>query len=63
MIKRQIVIPARFLPLLDQALDRVIERIQSGEIEDWMCDQVRPEVMMTLTVERPEPALRLERAG
>lgn len=56
-MKRTIAIPAAFLPALDAALDKLMHQIAANEVPMWAQDDAPG--WMTLTIERPEPALRL----
>jgi len=59
MITRNVVLPARYLPYLDRVLDGLLQRIEENETTDDVPRELLsddpPEVMMTLTIERPEP--------
>lgn len=59
MIKRHVVFPAKFAPYLDLVLDGLLHRIQdnatTGDIPDGLQSDDPPEMLMTLTIERPEP--------
>lgn len=63
MIRRFVQIPARYLPALDAALEKMRHQIEAGEIPEWATDDYPPEVMLSVTIERPEPVLTLRRVG
>ena len=62
MIRRTVLIPARFLPALDAALDELRGRIERGEIPDWAQDDVPESVMLQVVIKRPA-VLRLEQGA
>lgn len=60
MICRHVLWPARWLPYLEAILDKGLARIKAGEVPDFIADDSLPELLLTLTIERPEPVAKLK---
>lgn len=52
MNRRAFVIPARYLPALDAALDQVMDRIEKDLIPEFAQDDVPDTVFIQVTLER-----------
>lgn len=53
MIQRTVAIPAKYLPALDAALDKLMGQIEADSIPTFGQDDSPPDMVLTLKIERP----------